>query len=675
MGEKKNGVKMRSIIYVCFVAVLAVALYSCANIGRPDGGLRDENPPIFMKSNPAPNELNVSQKIGKLVVEFDEIVQLKDQLKKVVISPIQKEQPRVSALGKKVTVDFRDTLQANTTYTIDFADAIEDINESNPLDGFALSFTTGNEIDSLQISGMVLRARDLEPMQSTLVGVHKVLDDTAFTNIPLLRIARTNETGQFTVRNLKEGSYRVFALGDLDNNYKFSRNEDLAYLLDTIIPTAERYSSMDTTFKVTGQVDTIKAAMHTRFLPNDVLLSMFNEDFKSLYLKKHERVDSAKIHTLFSTKMDTLPIITPIKPEPSTKNWCRLERSERNDSLFHWITDKRLVRADTIVARIDYLHTDSLNNITWTTDTIQYVAKRARGKKKSQEAKKPKKEEANDSVVRPKSIFDSIPALPMNVDKNGALDINEYLSFTFKTPLDTIIQSGIHLFIKQDTLWLPLPDTCRITPKEPWDVRIFTMNFLGEPGEQYRLNIDSLCVRSIYGELNKPFEHPFSVKKEEEFANLEFTTTIAGTQAFVQLLNAQDKPVRQEPVAPDGSVYFNFVPPGTYYARIIIDANGNNLWDTGNYLEHIQPEEVYYYPKKLNLKKNWDVQQSWDVYGLPLNLQKPDEVKKNKPTSKNRKKNKKSKDEEEEEDLDEFSTGIGDPFYTGNKYEDTRRRR
>jgi hypothetical protein len=184
-------------------------------------------PPVFVKSEPAVGALNYTNQ--KLVIEFDENVQVKDVMDKVVVSPAQKSMPSIVANGRRVYVELKDTMLPNTTYTIDFSDAISDLNESNPLDGFAVDFSTGNEIDSLRISGMIFEARNLEPAQGMLVGVYSNLSDTAITTLPLERISKTNQLGQFTIRNLKPGTYRIFALNDLNRDYHWDRSEDIAF--------------------------------------------------------------------------------------------------------------------------------------------------------------------------------------------------------------------------------------------------------------------------------------------------------------------------------------------------------------------------------------------------------------------------------------------------------------
>lgn len=243
----------------------------CASMGRPEGGPRDVTPPVFVSGSPAPGAINV--KGNKIRITFDENVDLKNVQQTVIVSPAQKRQPSISSVGKTVTVELRDTMRDSTTYTIDFGDAIVDLNEGNPLDGFAYAFSTGPVIDTLSISGMVFEARNLEPAQGMLVGVYNALDpDTAITSLPFGRVTRTNQLGQFTVRNLAPGSYRVYALGDLNSDYHWDRSENVAFLGETVTPVAQPSVVTDTLVAADGS-DSIVTVGSTIFLPNDIILT------------------------------------------------------------------------------------------------------------------------------------------------------------------------------------------------------------------------------------------------------------------------------------------------------------------------------------------------------------------------------------------------------------------
>ena len=203
---------MRPIPKYIAILIVIIGFYACASTGMPDGGPYDETPPKFVRANPEPNAINNKRK--KISIEFDEFIKLDKASEKVIVSPPQNETPEVKVSGKRVLVEFFDSLKANTTYTIDFGDAIVDNNEDNPLGNFAYSFSTGESIDTMEISGTVLNAADLEPVKGIQVGIHKDLNDTAFSKIPFDRISRTDSRGHFNIKGIAPGTYRVYALMD-----------------------------------------------------------------------------------------------------------------------------------------------------------------------------------------------------------------------------------------------------------------------------------------------------------------------------------------------------------------------------------------------------------------------------------------------------------------------------
>lgn len=653
--------KLEKTTYLILTILITGLLYSCASIGRPQGGPKDVDPPVFINSNPAPNTTNHNK--NNIELHFNEYIVLKDQSTKVVVSPAQKENPIIRANGKKINIELKDTLKENTTYVIDFSDAIQDNNEGNPLSGFSFAFATGDTIDTLQVSGIVLNARDLEPQKEFFVGLHSCLDDSAFRTMPFERIARTNELGQFTIRNIKPGKYHIFALNDADRDYKFARSEDLAFLDEIIVPSVTQIVTSDTIFTSQMVTDTIYQATHSLFLPNDILLTSFNEEYKSLYLVNNERTAENRLSIIFSAPSDTIPQLEIIEPAnyDNKKRWYVLNNSQHNDTLDYWITDSILIKSDSIRVNMRYLHTDTLDNRTFTNDTVYFNLKKQKTKKK--EEKKGKKEEESDSIT------DSIPKIPLiefNMSGSSTIEVYNPLRFKSDSPIDSIIPNTVHLHHKVDTIWNEL-GIVELKRDSTMGLLDYKIDYDWKPGGEYSVTIDSMAIHNIYGLYNGASKIDFKVKALEEYSNLFFQMENVSDSAFVELLNNSDKVVYTAPVK-DGKVDLFNINPGDYYARIVIDANGNGKWDTGNYSEHRQPEEVYYYPKKLLLKQNWDVEQKWNIYELPIDIQKPMDIKKNKP-----KDYKAAKTEEEEDTESEFNTGFGQPnSYTGNKYNDTQ---
>lgn len=651
--------RRRHTIYLLWALVLAGVLASCASIGNPSGGPRDEDPPRFVRANPAPGSLNVNRQ--KIEIEFDELVNVKDAFSKVVVSPISKSTPRVSSLGRKITVQFNDTLIPNTTYTIDFADAIEDNNESNKLQGFTYSFSTGNVLDTLQISGMVLSADALEPQQGMLVGVYSNLADSALSTLPLERVAKTDDRGRFSIQGLAPGEYRLFAVADVDNDYKRANPEEAMAFYDfTLTPTAERVNAVDTVFDLlTGDVDTVLNRERTRFLPNDILLRSFESDYKSQFLQKYERVDSTRLRFIFNAPSETLPEISPVNVE-GYKDWWTLERSAKNDTLTYWLNPATLVATDSLQIAATYFRTDSAQNLTLATDTLKFFTQRPKVTKKK-EKKKKKDEEADTIPVK-------IPALGFKMISQSTQEVNLPLIMEFDTPLNRFDTTAFHLEMMVDTVWAPVPKAWKPEHLDSLNPRTFKIEYPWEYATDYRLSVDTLAATGIYGLMTDPLEHKFKTKAEEDYCALtlnisNFTDTIP---AFVELVNNSDAPVRREKVV-NNSVTFKYLAPGKYYVRIFEDHNGNGIYDTGDFNLHRQPDMAYYYPKIINLKKNWEKSESWNVFDTAIDLMKPEAIKKNKPATDKRNRNNKSENGLEEEEEEDYFDPTRNPFDPNDK--------
>ena len=260
-------IRIKYIVILAFVASLIVA---CASIGSPDGGPYDETPPVFLGSTPEPFALGVKAK--RVELEFDEFVRIEQAAEKVVVSPPQVTPPEIKTNGKKIVVVFSDSLKSNSTYSIDFSDAIVDNNEGNPLGNFAFSFSTGDRIDTLAVSGTVLDASNLEPIKGILVGLHSDLADSAFTTKPFERVSRTDADGRFAIRGIAPGSYRAYALQDANQNYMFDqKNEMIAFLDSLVIPYTELHMHPDTLWADSLTIDTICAIPCVHYLPDDLV--------------------------------------------------------------------------------------------------------------------------------------------------------------------------------------------------------------------------------------------------------------------------------------------------------------------------------------------------------------------------------------------------------------------
>lgn len=769
------------------VAVIALAVAACASIGRPEGGPRDEIPPGYVRSNPAPGSKNFNK--NRIEIYFDENIKLEDASNKFIVSPAQQQMPQISANGRKLTVTLRDSLLPDETYTLDFSDAIRDLNEGNILDGFVLDFATGDSIDSLRIAGMVLQAENLEPAQGMIVGAYRNLADSAISTIKVERLCKTNQLGQFTLMNLKPTYYRLFAFNDNNRDFHWDRSEDVAFYNAPIKPWSEEITVTDT-LRAQDGTDSIATRQGIRYMPNDILLTWFNENYVPLYMKDHTRNERNKIQLQFSTAVDSLPVLTVLNGENKGRvigDYSRLQHSLKNDTLVYWLEDSSLIMQDSLLIETRYLKTDTNNMITWTNDTIRYFFRLSRAaekelenKAKEKEKKEKKRQEAinkwhetGDSSLLKDTIPEPEPIEYLSIQMEGgsSQDYHKPLRISFGEPVKSMETAAIRMEWEEDSVWKPIADF-QLVQDTTGKILNYYIDYRWDFDTKYRLTIDSASVYSIYDKWNKSLKHEFKVKGPEEYSTLIFdiptkpykelpiynwdslrvalyppadsaaidstlynrdalndstylallpgvenplnvvnedsvsvsigenvaetvdnlgnvivttdslsyvendsigrvlsdsiiigSVTSSGNdlpQIVVQLLSTSDAVVASAPVI-DGKARFDFLNPGTYYARAFIDFNGNGVWDEGSVTNWRQPEDVFYYPKKINLKQNWDMAQTWDLFELPLDIQKPLEIKKNKPKTKDRQ----STVEDEEEDEDGFGSNY---FYDGTSY-------
>ena len=609
--------------------MLMIVVYSCASMGNPDGGPYDEEPPKFVRSTPKPFAINSKEK--KVTIEFDEFIKLEKAAEKVVVSPPQLEQPEIKASGRKVVVGLVDSLRPNTTYTIDFADAIVDNNEGNPLGNYAFTFSTGTTIDTMEVSGTVLSASDLEPVKNIQVGLHSDLSDSAFMKKPFDRVSRTDSRGHFSIRGIAPGKYRIYALMDGNQNYLFdSKTEMIAFSDSIIIPAMEDAMRQDTIWKDSLTIDTIKSVGYTRFLPDDIILRAFKEENDRQYLTRSERDKENHFVLTFSARADTLPTLKGLNFDE--RDAFIIEKTDRNDSICYWIKDSLIYQMDTLEIQMDYLATDTLDRLVPQTDTLFLANKLTRAEREKLEAKaaeekekeRKKKEKKGEKIEPEPTKF-----LTLNVDAPSAFDLDRNVYLSFDEPVASIDTAANHMEIKKDSLWEEIPFLFVSDSVLPRKYEILAE---WEPEKEYQLSIDSMAFKGVYGLHTNKVKQTMKVKKLNEYGTILLNITGADSTAVVELLDGSGKVLRQQRITPQNTADFYYLNPGTkFYIRLFNDRNGNGVWDTGKYSEHLQPEEVYYFPKVWEMKANFDFEENWNINAVPVEKQKLDEIKKQKP--------------------------------------------
>ncbi len=622
--------------YILYMVCL-FSIISCARMGQPDGGWYDETPPQIIGSSPLDKATNVKSR--KIYIYFNEYIQLDNPTEKVVVSPPQVEAPNIKGEGKRIMVELKDSLKPNTTYTIDFSDAISDNNESNPLGNYTFTFSTGDKIDTLETSGYVLNAENLEPVKGILVGLYNNLSDTAFTKIPLQRVSRTDSRGYFIVRGIAPGSYRMYALQDADGNYIFNqKSEMIAFNHDIINPYCKPDVRPDTLWKDSLHIDSIRSLPYIHYYPDNVVLHAFNEVLTDRYLLKTDRTEANKFTLFFSYGNDKLPIIHGLNF--NDKDAFVVEPTTKNDTITYWLRDTTLCNQDTLRMQLQYMASDSTGNLYDKTDTLEVLAKESYAKrmkklakdteewqKKQEKAKK--RDEPYDSIMKPEALAPVYSQL-------GEMDPDKNITIKLPTPLAKLDTAGIHLYSKHDTLWYKAPFKFRPVASIPR-----TYEIVGEwkPGVEYSLEVDSAVFTDIYGKVSNPMKQGLKIKSLDAYSALFIN--IQGTESknvIIQLLNKSDAIVK-EVKANDGRAEFYYVTPEKYYLRAFEDDNDNGKWDTGLYSSDKQPERVYYYPRGIECKAKWDVNETWNVKEAGASKQKPSDITKQKPDQQKKQKN------------------------------------
>lgn len=626
LKEPQYFLRALSTAMIAAAAILAAA--SCANPDKPDGGPYDETPPRVIKTVPLQGAVNSRER--KITLWFDEYIKLDNAQDKIVISPPQLDQPEIQAYGRKITVNLKDSLIPNTTYTIDFSDAILDNNEGNPMGSYAFVFSTGERIDTMEVSGTVLNAEDLEPVKGILVGLHSSLADSAFTTRPLEHIGRTDGTGHFVIKGVAPGKYRIYALNDAEGDYTFrQKSEAIAFSRDIIVPSAAPAVREDTVWRDSTHIDSITTVHYTRFMPDDIVLRSFLETQTAHHFIKADRPTPYTLRFFFSAPMAEPPVIHALNFKSDDAFLPQI--SSGNDSVTLWIKDTALVARDTLELALTYPETnDSTGLDSLKTDTLELISHTpyARIRKALEDRMEQWQKKRERVLKRGHRFTERAPRqwIRLRYNAAGSIAPDENISIKVSEPIDKVDTGRIHLDLAVDSTWTPRPF---IISRDSSDMLSYTIYGEWRSGQKYRLRLDSAAFTSIYGNNNIKLEINFNIPEADSYASLFVTlSNYDNGTAFVTLLKG-DKPYRTVRARGDHADFYYLI-PGEYYMRLFVDQNGNGKWDTGLFSEKRQPEPVYYYPGKLQLKRGWDTEQAWDVRARVLDKQKPAAITKQK---------------------------------------------
>jgi len=592
-----------ALTFLLLVLAAPMVTRSCANTSTPpSGGPKDTIPPVLLACEPVYNAINcpVDPKSSAISFIFDEYVQVKDANQNIFLSPPQVKKPQWKMKGKALIIYFKEPLDSNTTYSLDLGNAVSDNNEGNPFPKFVYSFSTGSIIDSLFVSGTVSNAASLLQEKGITVLFHKDLSDSALFNKLPDAAAKTDDWGYFTVRNLKNIPYRVYAIKDENGNNKYDPETDMIAFLDTIL-VPDRVMVLDMPeLAVTDIKDTLLCLSR----PSQLQLALFREVQSRQYLKSRGRPQKRMFYLSFRApyvQLDSLRV-AGLPPEKMI-----VEKNIMQDSLTVWINDGGFDK-DTITVTYKYMMTDDSLNIP--------VPKRDTLRLPPPKPKLTKDRRGNAVEVKDTVAAFTMTATPENVEQDGFI-------LEFKTPLTAAPFDSIRLKCvntRQQVSWEKVsvePDS--VTTRK----YVLRMTKKIQPGYDYTLKFPHRLFKDIYGLPCDSLDTRITLPNSEELSSITLDIHNVHTEYIVELISEKrDRVFRSFRIKEDSKLLFPYLREGQYSVRITEDKNGNGLLDTGSLLDHLQPEKVllFRFSKApgndafiLKLPKRMDMEQTVDL--------------------------------------------------------------
>ena len=604
---------------------LGAFLTRCANIMSPNGGPKDTLPPVITAITPGNFATNFTEK--KIYIEFNEYVQIKDQNKELFTSPAMKKMPLISTRGKGIVITIRDTLKENTTYAIDLGSAIRDNNEGNPLNAMRYVFSTGSTIDSLLCSGYTADSYKADSVSRTFLWFYIAdslpvtpdYDSTIFNRKPDV-IARAQNNGIFIAQNLKPVKYRIYAIGDKNDNQMYEPGTDLVGILDSTYNPAELPP-----FAI--WFDSLR---HYPSADPQLYFRMFTDKtFKAQRLVEAVRGDRKKITLYFNTALPTIDSLV-LDSIPSEKIIFD-PRTKGKDTLNLWLNmpDEKL--PDTIKGSITYYKHDSIRQLVKTTEPIKVAWKYTETKEEQKEREKEererkKAEEEGREYTPPKK------ANPFKYKSTASGEINPEKGFEINLdfPLVEFDSTSVKLYkLEGDDKNPTETEVERHFERDTLNIGRYFVRAKWESKSKYRFYIPQGSMTDVMGYQNDSISSSFSTFDPEKFSKIVLTVKgEEGKKYIIQQTDASSKTQQQIEGVTSGQYTINFVSPGEIRIRIIEDTNGNGRWDAGDVVNRLQPErsEMFINDKGEDLfatKANWDIEIDIDMSNVfkPLTME------------------------------------------------------
>ena len=608
-----------SLATLCVIILFAGAFFTrCASIGNPTGGPRDSIPPVVLGTMP---ELYTTQfDNDKIYITFNEYVQIKEQQKELYTSPQMKKLPKLLLRGKSLVVELvKDSLAPNTTYAIEFGASIADNNEGNPLHGLRYVFSTGESIDSMLMSGYTEDSHKGDSLGRAFIYFFEVdsiekpesYDSTMFKYKPS-KIARSQKNGIFIAQNLKPVNYRVYAIGDKNDNQLYEPGTDMVGLLDTVYNPATM-PEFAIWFDSLRMYPTAEPQLYFRMFTDKAFVNQRLVDAQRPEQKKAVLYFNADYPRIDSLVFDNIPS-DKVLIDPQTNG---------RDTMVLWFNVPAEELPDTIKGKIVYFRHDSVRQLSKTREPLKLAwtlveTKEQQKERERIEKEKKKAEEEGREWIEPEgpSTFKF-----ENLSKNIEVIPEENMTLNFATPLTRFDSTSFSLISwgeQKDTLQekiIFIPDS--ISPRK-WFLR---SNWKKE--RKYKLHIPTDALADITGEGNDSLDINIDVADIDKFATLilDIKPVTAGDEYILQITDERGKTVRELQHIGAGVHTINYIPAQDLKMRIIEDKNRNGRWDGGNMVERRQSERAEFYKNDqeeelFTTKTGWEFEFTLDMNRL-----------------------------------------------------------
>jgi len=532
----------------------AIIQFGCANESVPQGGAQDKDAPVVKKASPPDKSLHFTG--NKIEIKFNEFLK-ETGFAQTLISPPLEKRPDFHIEGRTLTIKLKSALRANTTYTINFSDDVQDLNEGNKASNFTYAFSTGDYIDSQKISGSVLLAKDNTNQDGVVVALYPKDSVDGILKSKPFYFAKTDKSGSFKIENIKVGKYWVYGLKDQNYNYLYDQpNEQIAFS-DSLIDLSDSIS------------------------PN-VKLNLFDENNRKLDLDEVRSMEPGKLQIAYNKPIRNFKLDWK---KYSTDDFAWIYPT--NDTVIYWYS-KYYAEKDTLYLTAN----DTL------LDTVRM------------ELKSIKKDSLFSGNKYSLSVVNQLVKLKSDSSSKNNFTVQELykpLKINFNRPIIRINENK-RLQIMEDS------SIKTIEPKFSLDEKtkqFITIDFEKKENTKYAIEIPDSTLQDIFGMWNKKIIHRFTTNEKSNYGNLHITLKTEHPENYyvIKLLSASGETVKEFFFTGNGErkVSVDNILAGSYRFVVIDDANRNGVWDTGDFKNKIQPEKIYTYKDTYQLKGGWDL--------------------------------------------------------------------